>query len=233
MATVTLCEAYAMTRDKSLLTPAQNAVDFITTSQDAKTGGWARKAGQPPSTLVTAWQLLALKSAHMAYLSVAPDTIKKAISFLDRVQTNGGAGYAPTIGAGTPRADDLSCAAGLLCRMYLGWSQDHPALALGVRKIGQAGPSKNDAMYNLFATQVMRHYEDEFWKPWNGVMRDQLVNSQSKTGDEKGSWFNPSDVRAAEGGRLMQTALNAMIMEVYYRHMPIYRKQSVQDDFQL
>jgi len=232
MATATLCEAYSMTRDKGLLGPAQAAVNFIASSQDKKTGGWAPKDGQPPTTLVTAWQLLALKSAHMAYLRVSPDTVKKAMSFLDRVQIDGGARYGQTIGPDKVKADNPSSAAGLLCRMYLGWSKDRAPLALGVRRFGQAGPSKTDAMCNFFATQVMRHHGGEIWKKWNQAMRDQLVESQSR-GDETGSWFNPADVRAAEGGRLMQTALNIMILEVYYRVLPIYRSQSTEDDFPL
>ena len=47
-------------------------------------------------------------------------------------------------------------------------------------------------------------------------MRKQLVDSQIKEGDEAGSWWNPDDVRAAEGGRFFQTAINTLMLEVYY-----------------
>jgi hypothetical protein len=86
--------------------------------------------------------------------------------------------------------------------------------------------------YNYYATQVMAHWEGEEWKKWNGEMRDYLVNTQATQGHETGSWtFNSHwDSR---GGRLYSTSLATMILEVYYRHMPIYRAQSVEEDFPL
>ena len=66
-------------------------------------------------------------------------------------------------------------------------------------------------------------------------MREQLVHIQAKHGHEEGSWFinggGNADQGAAAGGRLYVTAMAAMILEVYYRHMPIYRAQSVDQDF--
>ena len=185
-----------MTRDKALIQPAQLAVNFSTLHQDQNSGGWAPKPGRPPTTLVTAWQVLALKSAHMAYLPVPPDALKKAIAFLDQVQIDGGAAYGRSAGLPRSQPDGTSNAAGLLCRMYLGWRKNHPALVRGVQALSEAGPSKTDAMYNLFATQVIRHL-DRDWAPWNRAMRDQLIQSQSKNGDQAGSWSNP----AASPGR--------------------------------
>jgi hypothetical protein len=91
--------------------------------------------------------------------------------------------------------------------------------------------------YNYYATQVLRHLEGEAWKKWNTEMRDYLVNSQSQVDHTKGSWYfehdNASgDLDASKGGRLYCTSLATLILEVYYRHMPIFRKQAVQDDFQ-
>jgi hypothetical protein len=78
----------------------------------------------------------------------------------------------------------------------------------------------------------MRHWEGEEWKIWNQQMREQLIRSQAKQGHEEGSWFIGSgDNGAVPGGRLYCTAMAAMILEVYYRHMPIYRIQSIEQDF--
>jgi hypothetical protein len=175
---------------------------------------------------------MALKSGHMAYLEVDPNAVKKATAYLDQVQTERGARYNPS-GPDEAPTDDESSAAGLLCRMYLGWKHDRPALVRGVQHLSKAGPSKSDSVYNYFANQVMRHYDGDVWKAWNLKLRDHLVNTQGKEGRLTDSWFDPAGPRAAEGGRLMQTALNIMILEVYYRHMPVYRKQSTTDDFQL
>ena len=226
IASITLCEAYAMTHDKSLFEPAQMAINFICYAQDPIGGGWRYEPRTPGDTSVVGWQIMALKSGHMAYLQVPPVVVKKAAAFLDSVQADGGATYGYT----SPGAGKATTAVGLLCRMYLGWKKDEPALARGVKLLGDQGPL-NDMYYNYYATQVMRHWEDDAWKKWNAVMRDQLVNSQSKAGHEAGSWFMASDPHCRHGGRLYCTSMATMVLEVYYRHLPIYAKQSTEQDF--
>lgn len=226
LASIALCEAYAMTRDKGLREPAQSVLDFISAAQDPRGGGWRYVPRQAGDTSVVGWQLMALKSGYMGYLRVSPKTVKLAAHFLDRVESDDGARYGYTdSGSG-----DATSAIGLLCRMYLGWKRDNPALQRGVRFLSQRGPSPDNLYYNYYATQVMRHWEGEEWRRWNEVMRDQLVRSQNHNGHEAGSWYIDHEW-ARSGGRLYCTALAAMILEVYYRHMPIYRKQSVEGDF--
>jgi hypothetical protein len=228
---IVLCEAYAMTRDKGLLQPAQLSLNHISYAQDPVGGGWRYTPKQPGDTSVVGWQLMALKSGHMAYLQVNPNTVKGAIKFLDSVQSNSGSHYGYT---GPDAGRQATTAIGLLCRMYLGWKHDHPALQAGVSYLSKTGPSKGNMYYNYYATQVMRHNEGDLWKKWHDVMRDQLVNTQAKDGHAKGSWsFGGGDHGSNRGGRTYCTSMATMILEVYYRHMPIYRKQAAQDDFPL
>jgi hypothetical protein len=227
---IVLCEAYAMTQDKGLYTPAQQAVNFICYAQDPVGGGWRYTPRQAGDTSVVGWQIMALKSGHMAYLRIPPITVQKSFAFLDHVQANSGANYGYT----SPGSGQATTAIGLLCRMYLGWKKDNPALQRGVQWVSNQGPSKGNMYYNYYATQVMRHWEGEEWTKWNNVMRDQLVSSQAQSGHEKGSWhFKGGDHGAERGGRLYCTAMSTMILEVYYRHLPIYRKQSTEEDFPL
>ncbi len=230
MATVALCEAFAMTRDKGLEDPAQKGIDFISATQDPTTGGWPPKPGEKSRTTVTAWQLLALKSAHMAYLRVEPVVVKRMIAFLSMVQAESGTRYGET---GPADVNATATAAGLLCRMHLGWKHENPALELGVIHVSRPGPSKADVLLNYFSHHVMWHCQGEQWSDWYRAIREQLLGTQVRDGDESGSWFNPDDPHAEDGGRLFQTAMNAMILETYYRHLPIYRKQPVDDEFPL
>jgi hypothetical protein len=85
--------------------------------------------------------------------------------------------------------------------------------------------------YNYYATQVMNHFEGEEWKRWNRKMRDHLVNTQASQGHERGSWFFEDPHGAALGGRLYSTSLATMVLEVYYRHMPLYGKDSTENEF--
>ena len=69
--------------------------------------------------------------------------------------------------------------------------------------------------------------QSELWKKWNSVMRDRIVKQQTSRGPEIGSWFDARDANAKRHGRLYQTAIHSLSLEVYYRHLPIWRDQAV------
>ncbi|MEX0714249.1 MAG: prenyltransferase/squalene oxidase repeat-containing protein, partial [Pirellulales bacterium] len=228
IATIALCEAYAMTQDKQLMAPAQQALNFIMYAQDHRGGGWRYMPHEAGDTSVVGWQVMALKSGHLGFLQVNPQTVKGAYKFLDSVQIDGGADYGYT----TPefKISEATRAIGLLCRMHLGWKRENPAMEQGVQAIANLGPSPSDMYYNYYATQVMHHYEGPLWDAWNAKMRDSLVKSQAKEGHEKGSWvFDDHGFDA--GGRVYGTSMAAMTLEVYYRHMPIYAQKSAEAEF--
>ena len=229
IAAIALCEAYAMTHDRGLLPPAQAALNYVSYAQDPIGGGWRYKPREKGDTSVVGWQLMALKSGYMANLRVSTLTVHRASLFLDGIQSDDGAAYGY---AEAGKQGEATTAIGLLCRMYLGWKRDNPSLQRGVKFLSGRGPSGANMYYNYYATQVMRHWEGEEWTNWNRQMRDQLIHAQAKQGHEDGSWFTGSgDNGAAPGGRLYCTAMATMILEVYYRHMPIYRAQRVDQDF--
>jgi hypothetical protein len=95
LAAITLCEAYAMTHDRKLMNPAQLSLNHIMFAQDPIGGGWRYVPRQPGDTSVVGWQLMALKSGHMAYLAVDPKTIQLATKFLDRTSADEGGIFTP------------------------------------------------------------------------------------------------------------------------------------------
>ena len=227
IATIALCEAYAMTRDPNLEPYAQKAIDFIVNAQDPRTGGWRYEPRMPGDTTVSGWQIMALKSGQMAYLRVPYETIERADHFVDTVQLENGAryGYLPRLKEGR---ELTTSSVGLLCRMYMGWPLDRPALDKGIGYLAQEGPSMlgehTNIYYNYYATQVMHHVGGERWQTWNNQMRDYLVAAQSKQGHESGSWYSDGG-QARAGGRLYVTAMAIMTLEVYYRHLPLYAQR--------
>jgi hypothetical protein len=80
----------------------------------------------------------------------------------------------------------------------------------------------------------MHHMQGESWRFWNeGVdengkkihrgIRDTLISRQDKGTTPRhphqlGSWGG------SQGGRLMATSLSLLCLEVYYRHLPLYRR---------
>jgi hypothetical protein len=190
-------------------------------AQDKAGGGWRYNPGEPGDTTVTGWQIMALKSAKAAGLKVPDDAVKKAQKFLDSVSVAGGSQYAYVSG-GPPGTPAIS-AIGLLCRMYLGWTPEMPALETGVASLSDKGPDGQNVYYNYYATQVLHHWGGERWNNWNEPMRDRLVATQIEEGDSAGTW-SPVGEFSGAGGRLYETCLSVMTLEVYYRYMPMYAK---------
>lgn len=226
IATIALCEALAMTEDERLEPVAREAVRFIVYAQDLRGGGWRYTPGEPGDTTVTGWQLMALCSGRMAGIEVPSTTLAAAMGFLDSVQSEYGARY----GYMDPRPRETTSAIGLLCRMYLGWTPDFQPLDHGTQLISLAGPSKDNMYLNYYATQLLHHYDGAQWKAWNPAMRDYLVDTQERNGAEAGSWHF-SGGRGDVGGRLYNTAMAVMTLEVYYRHMPLYGQEAVDGAF--
>jgi hypothetical protein len=226
LATIALCEAYGMTHDETLKVPAQRGLDFIVYVQDLQGGGWRYNPGAPGDTTVTGWMLMALKSGQMARLNVPSPAIGLAERFLDSVQTADGSQY----GYMSHRPRPTTTAVGLLCRMYTGWRRDNPGLVRGVAHLNAWGPADDNIYYNYYATQVMFHWAGPEWETWNRAIRERLIATQGRGGHESGSWYfggNYGDV----GGRLYNTAMATMILEVYYRHLPLYSEKAVGGKF--
>ncbi len=225
IATLALCEAYGMTQDESLRGLAQQAVNFICYAQHSK-GGWRYYPKQPGDTTVFGWQMMALKSALMAGLDVPSPVLRLAERFLNSVETEAGAYY----GYITPDKLPAPTAIGLLVRMYTGWDRNESRLQLGVAYLAGLGPSKSDIYFDYYATLVLCQYGGPKWDAWNKQLRKYLIVTQATTGHERGSWFFP-DKHSNKAGRLYVTAMCVMILEVYYRYMPLYGTEAV--DFKL
>ncbi|WP_254513367.1 prenyltransferase/squalene oxidase repeat-containing protein [Anatilimnocola floriformis] len=223
LATLALCEAYALTSDRELQKPAQQAIDFIVNVQHPL-GGWRYFPGQPGDTTVLGWQLMALQSGKLAGLQIPEYTVPRAHEFLDRVQGEQGATY----GYQTSGDQATPSAVGLLCRMYHGWPRSDERLKLGIERLAARGPDLHDLYFTYYATQALHHFDGPQWEAWNKRLRDRLVALQVKEGHEAGSWYTP-DYHTVSGGRLCDTALAVMILEVYYRHMPLYGYRGIED----
>ena len=233
-ATIVLCEAYAITHDATLFQAAQNAVDFVVKAQNP-VGGWRYSPGDNPGdTSVVGWQLMALRSGKMAGLEVPPEAFDRTAKFLSTVQSGNAGGmfsYMPNQRNPTP----AMTAEGLLCREYLGWPRDHAGLGEGVKYLMQHLPNKNEQniYYWYYGTQVLHHLGGDDWDKWNQAIRDTLLETQETVGHAAGSWTPRGGVNGGHdvrtGGRIYMTALAVCTLEVYYRHLPIYRGLLVKD----
>jgi hypothetical protein len=235
LATLVLCESLAMTRtdpggtdqryrrQPELQRAAQRAIDFIVRHQHPG-GGWRYVPGEKGDTSVVGWQAMALQSAKMAGLDVPKRTLERTSRFLDTVMADT---YGGQYGYLDNRSRPGTSAVGVLSRMYLGWDRTHPGIIAGAEYLDQLGPSANNVYFNYYATQAMHHFGGPLWEEWHPALRDHLVDTQQREGHSAGSWYFDGDFGSIVGGRLYITAMSTMILEVYYRHMPIYSESAV------
>lgn len=227
LGTMAFCEAGAVSRDRQTRMAAQSAVNFIVLSQNAD-GGWGIKPKLPeqqpgPSSVdPTGWNLAALKTAQWAGLQVPRKTLKQAAAYLDGLETEDKVGFRRDEDSGRP--DPTATAVAVLSQMYLGWPRGKEELVNYVAARSKSGPSTTGGFYlNYYNGQVMRHYAGPGWGAWNTALRDHLVATQAAKGHADGSWYvRSSEWGSRQGGRLFCTALGALMLEVYYRHPPLY-----------
>ena len=183
LAAIALCEDYGMSRDKTVGVAAQKAINFIQAAQNTKTGGWRYHPGEEGDTSVVGWQLMALKSAQMAGLTVNPATLDGTKKWLQSVSA-GGAGkrqrwaagqfsYQPDGGPTPPMS-----AVGMLCSQYLHAGRADPVVTGGVQYLmaNQPDAANRNIYYWYYATQVMHNMADKDWDTWNRKMRKILVD---------------------------------------------------------
>ena len=226
LATMALAEAYGLTGDKQVGQAAQMAVTFILNAQNPADGGWRYIPRDPGDTSVLAWQLMALKSAHMAGLNVGGPVFSGVSKWLDSVAVNDGTQYAYQPGQAPLKT---MTSAGLLCRQYLGAKRDNRMIADGTDYLMQNMPDETfpNIYYWYYATQVMHNMSGYEWDTWNRKMREILVRSQVRNVNQcaNGSWAPERDQWGNRGGRIMTTALSALTLEIYYRYLPLYHAE--------
>ena len=236
IATVAMAEAYLLTRDCELLPHVERAVRWILARQHAN-GGWGWHARESYTSL-TGWNLMALMTASQAGVRVPATSLVAARDFLDRVTlaqagAEGRQGFAfetlrPAAEVGEALSVEeheevrggggaLSTAVALWCRTFLGRG-DGDVRVRGARAQLNRPPTldaEGKVRLNewlFFATQCALLQGGSSWKGWNRGMKEALLGSIVREGCERGSWAPSTD-----HGRVLATALGALLLESYYR----------------
>ncbi len=230
--TYALCEYYTMTRDAAVVPLLRQAVQYIVDGQ-AYDGGWRYRYDTQVAgdTSVTGWQIQALKAAHLTDLGFPriAEALDRAIVFLKGVQgEKGGFGY-----MGAKDAYPLT-GVGVFCTFL--WKQDRdPTVRKGVDFLLRASESKNPVQYsgpsaNLYSwyynTQACLMYGGTAWDKWNRLFQDEIADSQNPEG-----FWPPTGGGATGGleeepfltGQVYRTTLCVLMLEVFYRYMPLYK----------
>lgn len=222
IATIALSETLAMTGDDRLREPVERSVQFLFRSRNREEGGWRYDPGQAGDTSVLGWVLMAMKSASMAGVPVPVQAFTVAEDWMEKVadpREFGAYRYQPS------RPPTISMTAeGMFIQQLLGKTRDDDVMKASAALILNELPEwEEDAStyYWYYASLAMFQHGGDAWRSWNGALMPQLVEHQEKGGSARGSW-DPEGEWARKAGRVYQTALCTLMLEVYYRYLPLY-----------
>ncbi|MEM1107610.1 MAG: prenyltransferase/squalene oxidase repeat-containing protein [Planctomycetota bacterium] len=211
-----LGEVYGMTGDARVREVLVKAIRLIVDTQNHE-GGW-RYHPQPfdADISVTITQIMALRSARNAGLSVPKETIDRAITYVRQCQNpaDGGFRYMLTAGGSAyPRS-----AAGVASLQYAGVYEDD-AVTDGLQYLVRASRSlgaRGGAHYfygHYYAAQAMFLAGGGYWAEWYPRMREELIDRQQTTG----GW-------SSNHGEAYGTAMSLLILQIPNRLLPIFQR---------
>lgn len=216
-ATLALAELYGMSRRDDLRKKLADATKLITQTQNAE-GGWRY---QPQATdadiSVTVVQLVALRAAANAGISVPRETVLRAVGYIKRCQNNSDGGFSYQIS--NRSSGPARTGAAVLC-LYLCGEGDAKECKNGVSYLIQHPLDKYEWAYReyqfyslYYCTQAFYQVGGKPWKDWYVAVRERLIGSQAKDGH----WSdNPGDEYA--------TAMGVLCLQVPAGLLPIYQK---------
>jgi len=228
--TLALSEAYGMTQSPQVREPLDRAVSAVLQAQKAKKtkepdiGGWRYTPTSPDADVsVTGWLVMGIKSAKLAGISVPDEAFEMASKYLWNMHAdNGGFGYSG------PGRGQATTAIGILCQQFLGHTGDRRLKKsldfYKEQKVDWKNPpgGHGTALYGwYYITQAMFQGGGAYWTHWNSEIRDTLVKNQASDGH----WDAPGEAKTdSYGGPVYSTTLCCLMLEVYYRYLPIYQE---------
>ncbi len=243
IATVAVCDAYAISRAPVIGRMAQKALDHICKVQPDHGGfryqGAVNKDGG--DLCCSSWPMMAIALGRCAGLMVPQPSITRSRVLL--ASTWRGKGQSAYV-VSSKRPGSLAVSSiGLLSRILLGDEKHddeiHQAADLLFNRETQdrqpvrGGRSRmliKNLYYTHFASLAMRQAGDAYWVTWNAMVRDPLVEAQVQAGEDaqgrslRGSWDPAKHTFGRVGGRAYATALAVLVLETPYRYRRIYPK---------
>lgn len=220
IATLALCEAYALTGDERLRNGVTRAVHYSLRSQHVE-GGWRYQPGDRGDMSQFGWQVMALKSAELAGIQIPAETKFRMTRFLQSCSSGTYRGLASY--RALERPSRTMTAEALVCRGFLNAENRDEAMSEGTRFVLEELPSSRqpNVYYWYYGTLAMFQRQGNDWRKWNAAMQPALLDTQRFDGLLAGSW-DPDQQWGAYGGRVYSTALGALCLEVYYRYLPLH-----------
>ncbi len=213
-ATLFLAEAYGMSHRSDLREKLQKAVALIIRTQNDQ-GGWRYHPVKADADIsVTICQVMALRAARNAGITVPKEVIDKSIKYVrDSQNPDGGFRYMLD-SAGSMFARS---AAGVAALYYAGMYDD-PVIRKGLGYLKKFTPGKTEEQTHYYyghyyAVQAMHVAGGEHWEQWWPAIREELLAKQLPDGSWRG-----------EAGTEYGTAMALIVLQVPRGNLPILQR---------
>lgn len=255
VATLALCEAYAMTGDPAYRRSAERAVRFLERTQGPG-GGWDYRGVIPGGRnsvssrsdgSITGWAVLALNSARYGGIDVNETTWSRIADLYDALSLDTGETYyadAPYGRLPGTRKGIAMVGVGLTSRVLLD-SERFEKRDLAARQrllehlpewsrfreptYDSVNPNFN-TFYGMYCCTLGMFLHTDgrgpAWERWNKSLKEALLPYQVKQGDRRGSWPAADSWIGPIMGDLYSTACAVLCLEVYYRYSPSHQPPS-------
>ena len=233
IATLALCEYYAMTQDEAFKEPATTAVAHIVNGQNPR-GGWDiyYAKGLRSDVSVSIWQIQALHAARLAKLPIPgiEESLKRSEPYLKSMQGGkGGFGYdrpgddVDFTGIGvfglhlTTRTKDKAEKEGIDILLKNAWVDWDGRSDKSTKNSRLDSPN----LYRwFFETQACFFAGGPAWSKWNRMFQDEIADRQSADGSWPALQGSVYQVKPAGAGPCYRTTLCTLMLEVFYRSIP-------------
>lgn len=217
LATLALAEVWGETHNRRVRDCLRRAIDLIVRTQNSA-GGWRYEPRPRDADIsVTVMQLMALRAARDAGISVPKDIIDGGIEYVKSCwnASDGGFAYTPRGGSGFARTG-----AGVTSLQVCG-DYKSAEVKRGVDYILQHTEGKKiDQWYYYgvyYASQGVYQWGGEAWDKWNAFITQDLLSKQTRPGNrDAGSWrgsYHPYD-----------SAMALLVLSIPYHYLPIYQR---------
>jgi len=214
-----LSEAYGMADSPDLRDRLGLAVKLIIAAQNSE-GGWRYQPEPKDADLsVTVCQVMALRAARNAGITVPRETIDRSSAYVRGCQNEDG-GFRYTLPEKDQPSQFARSAAGVVA-FYNAGIYEGPELQKGLKYLssflpGQEKRPADNAFYfygQYYAIQAMWHAGGERWLEWYPAIRQEMLTRQRADG----SWI---DSICAEYG----TAMACIVLQVPNNYLPILQR---------
>lgn len=237
IAAYALCEAAMLTRVPDVVYAAGKAMEVVIAGQHPD-GAWDYRCGQSDrkDTSYMGWCIQALKAAAMAKVvekgRIETASVKASAAMKRQFCAAGDANYGGVFSYAGPGTGQGGLTGVGVLSLELLRAADSPETRGGLRTIEQwnvnwRNPGAGSPLYYwYYAVQATFHAGGSVWEKWDPMFSGELIRNQVRVrapegGREMGYWDSPS-ASEHHDGRVMDTCLCVLMLEVYYRYLPGY-----------